>query len=328
MKVRHEVTVGALTFLGIIMMILGYNYLKGNEVFSKNYFYQINFPNTTGLYPANSVVINGLEVGRVKEIKLADDLNNQVLVTISLPKKLVIPEDSKFKIENLDLLGKKAISIERGISSSLLQEGKIYQGQIPTDMINSITSQITPIAEKADKLIGSLDTMINDVHIALGKGENSALKKTMDNVSATLENANKVLTEVSKIFEAQKSSIDNIIKNADGVMANTNTLTKKIADNSEDIDKIIKNFETLSSKVSQADLEATINSAKKTLEEISILLASINEGQGTLGKLVKDENLYYSVDSTINSLNFLLKDLQKNPKRYVSFSLIERKNKD
>lgn len=328
MKVRHEVTVGALTFLGIVLMILGYNYLKGNEIFSKNYSYQINFPNTTGLYPANSVVINGLEVGRVKEIKLAEDLNNQVLVTISLPKDLVIPEDSKFKIESLDLLGKKAISIERGISSTMLQEGKIYQGQIPVDMISSITSQITPIAEKADKLIGSLDTMINDVHNALGKGENSALKKTMDNVSATLENANKVLAEVSKIFEAQKGSIDNIIKNADGVMANANVLTKKIADNSEDIDKIIKNFETLSGKISQADLESTINSAKNTLEEISTLLASINEGQGSLGKLVKDENLYYTVDSTINTLNFLLKDLQKNPKRYVSFSLIERKNKD
>lgn len=328
MKVRHEVTVGALTFLGIIMMILGYNYLKGNEIFSKNYSYQINFPNTTGLYPANSVVINGLEVGRVKEIKLADDLKNQVLVTISLPKNLIIPEDSKFKIESLDLLGKKAISIERGLSASLLQEGIIYQGQIPTDMISSITSQITPIAEKADKLIGSLDTMINDVHIAIGKGENSALKKTMENVSATLENANKVLADVSHIFESQKSSIDNIIKNADGVMANTNVLTKKIADNSESIDQIIKNFETLSQKVSQADLESTINSAKGTLEEISKLLAAINEGQGTIGKLMKDENLYYTVDSTINTLNFLLKDLQANPKRYVSFSLIERKNKD
>lgn len=328
MKVRHEVTVGSLTFLGIVLMILGYNYLKGNEIFSKNYTYQINFPNTTGLYPANSVVINGLEVGRVKEIRLAEDLKNQVIVTISLPKVLDIPEDSKFKIESLDLLGKKAISIERGISTNFLKEGFVYQGQIPTDMFSSITSQITPIAEKADKLIASLDTMINDVHIAIGKGENSALKKTMDNVSATLENANKVLGDVARIFESQKSSIDNIIKNADGVMANTNELTKKIADNSQNIDNIIKNFETLSNKISQADLESTINSAKTTLEEVSKLLAAINEGQGSIGKLVKDENLYYSIDSTINTLNFLLKDLQANPKRYVSFSLIERKNKN
>lgn len=309
-------------------MVLGYNYLRGNEIFTKNYYYKINFANTTGLYPANSVVINGLEVGRVKTIELANDLKHQVIVTISLPKDLVIPEDSKFDIESLDLLGKKAISIKRGESANLLSEDKIYQGNAPTDIFKSITEQLDPIAKKADKLMGSLDTMISDVHIAIGKGENSALKKTMENVSATLAHSNKVLADLSSVFEQQKGNIENIIKNADGVMANTNALTKKIADNSESIDNIIKNFETVSDKVAKVDLENTVNSVKKTLEEVNALLASINEGQGTIGKIVKDEHLYSSIDSTINSLNYLLQDLKANPKRYVSFSLIERKNKD
>lgn len=328
MKIRHEVTVGALTILGIVLMILGYNYLKGNEIFSKNYFYKINFPNTTGLYPANSVVINGLEVGRVKEIKLSEDLNHQIIVTISLPKALAIPEDSKFTIESLDLLGKKAISIVRGTNPTLLSEEKIYQGNVPKDMISALSEQLEPVAEKANKLMTSLDTMLNDVHNALGKGENSALKKTMDNVTATLVNANKLLAEVSGIFAQQKGSIESLIKNADGVMTNTNQITKKIADNSQSIDNILKNFETLSQKVSQADIENTINSAKTTLEEVSTLLSAINEGQGTLGKIAKDENLYHSIDSTINSLNALLIDFKKNPKRYVSLSLIERRNKE
>lgn len=328
MKVRHEVTVGALTFLGIVLMILGYNYLKGNEIFSKNYTYLINFPNTTGLYPANSVVINGLEVGRVKEIRLSEDLANQVIVKISLPKDLLIPEDSKFSIESLDLLGKKAIALERGVSTNLLSEDKIYQGTVPGDMFSEIKDQLDPIARKADKLIGSLDTMISDVHNAIGKGDNGALKKTMDNLSTTLEKANKVLADVSLVFDQNKGKIDNIIKNADGMMANTNQITQTIADNSQNIDSIIQNFQTLSSKMSKLDLENTLNATKKTLEQASELLASINNGEGTLGKIAKDENLYKSIDSTIGSLNFLLKDLQANPKRYVSFSLIERKNKD
>jgi phospholipid/cholesterol/gamma-HCH transport system substrate-binding protein len=328
LKVRHEVTVGALTVLGIVLMILGYNFLKGNEIFSKNYSYLINFPNTTGLYPANSIVINGLEVGRVKEIKLATDNKNQVIVKISLPKDLAIPEDSKFSIESLDLLGKKAISIERGISNNLLAEDKIYQGTVPGDMFAEIKSQIEPIAEKAEKLLASLDTMINDVHNAIGRGENNAIKKTMDNLTITLETANKMLADVSSVFDKNQDKINNIILNADGLMANANEITKKIADNSQSIDTIIKNLDTFSSKMSRLDLENTVNTTKKTLEEASTLLASINNGEGTLGKLAKDENLYKSIDSTINSLNFVLRDLQANPKRYVSFSLIERKNKD
>jgi len=328
LKVRHEVTVGALTLLGIVLMILGYNYLKGNDVFSNTNQYQINFPNTTGLYPANSVVINGTEIGRVREIKLAEDLENQVIVTISLPSDLTIPDDSKFLIANLDLLGKKAISIERGKSTTVLRENVIYQGQVPDDIFSVVSKQLEPIAQKAESLMTSLDTMVKDVHLAIGTGENSALKKTMDNVTLTLNNANALLADISGIIAKEKNSIQSLIQNADGVMQNTNELTRKLADNSANIENIVRNLETLSEKVSKADLEATINAAKTTLGEINTLLAGINEGQGTLGKIAKDENLYHRIDSTIGTLNFLLKDLQANPKRYVSFSLIERKNKD
>lgn len=327
MKIRHEVTVGAMTILGIVFMILGYNFLKGNEIFSKNNIYRINFANTNGLYNANSVVIKGLEIGRVKDIRLAHDGENQVFVDISIPKSLHIPEDSKFTIENLDLLGKKGISIDLGKSSELLKSNVIYQGESAVDLFSVISEQLNPIAEKADKLLGSLDTMVNDVHTAMGKGENSALKQTMDNIVLTLEHANGVLAEISGVFANQKGNIENIIENADGTMLNINQITKKIADNNESIDSILNNFNTLSHKLAQADIENVISSAKTTLEEISVLLASINEGQGTLGKIAKDENLYLSIDSTINSLNELLIDFKAHPKRYVSFSLIERKNK-
>jgi phospholipid/cholesterol/gamma-HCH transport system substrate-binding protein len=128
-------------------------------------------------------------------------------------------------------------------------------------------------------------------------------------------------------MSAEKGNIQSLIKNADGVMLNANTLTKKLADNSQKIENILADIEKFSGNISELELKETIESAKKTLTEISNLLASVNEGQGTLGKIVKDESLYTSIDSTINTLNSLLKDVQANPKRYVSLSLIERKDK-
>ncbi len=327
MKIRHEVTVGAMTILGIVFMILGYNYLKGNDVFSRTSIFKINFKNTTGLYKANSVVINGLEVGRVKDIALANDGVNTVIVSIALPERMQIPDDSKFTIENLDLLGKKAVSIKVGESKNSLERDVIYQGESIDDLFSAINDQITPIAEKTDRLLSSLDTMINDVHLAIGKGENSALKQTMNSVTEALHHANQVLSDISGVFANEKGNIENIIQNADSIMLSMKVITANIASNNENIDSILSNFTALSGKLAEADIEKIINSAKSTLEEISTLLATINEGKGTLGKLVKDENLYFSIDSTINSLNALLTDLKANPKRYVSFSLIERKNK-
>jgi phospholipid/cholesterol/gamma-HCH transport system substrate-binding protein len=328
LKVRNEVSVGALTLFSIVLLILGYNFLKGNDIFSKTNKYVINFENTAGLYPANAIIISGLEVGRISKITLANDGKHKVLVEISLPQNILIPEDSRFKIESLDLLGKKGISVTLGTSSKLMQEGIIYQGEAPLDLLGSLTDQILPIKEKAETLMVTLDTMLKDVHRAIGYGENSALKQTVNEVSATLSSANKLISDISGILVKEKAQIEGIIRNADGVMQNANVLTKKLADNSEKIDQILADLETFTGKVSKIELEETLASAKSALDEVNTLLAGMNNGEGTLGKIVKDENLYGRVDSTISTLNFLLQDLQKNPKRYVSFSLIERKNKE
>jgi phospholipid/cholesterol/gamma-HCH transport system substrate-binding protein len=328
LKVRNEVSVGALTLISLVILILGYNFLKGNDVFSRSNKFLINFENTMGLYPANAIIINGLEVGRISKIKLADDGVHKILVEISLPQDLNIPDDSRFKIESLDLLGKKGISINLGNSRSYLKEGVIYQGEAPIDFLGSLSDQINPIKEKAETLMVTLDTMLKDVHRAIGYGENSALKQTISEVTATLAGANKLIADVSNIIAKEQAQIEGIIRNADGVMANANVLTKKLADNSDKIDGILADLNTLTGKVSRIELEETLASAKSALDEVNTLLQGMNNGEGTLGKIVKDENLYGRVDSTISTLNFLLQDLQQNPKRYVSFSLIERKNKD
>lgn len=328
MKVRNEITVGALTIISVVILILGYNYLKGNDVFKKTEKYLISFDNVTGLYKANAVVINGHEIGRVSDIYLdKNSAQNKILVEISLPGDVNIPENSKFSLASMDLLGKKGISVEVGDSKQFLKPGVIYFGEKNVDFIQSLTEQLDPIKNKTESLMTSLDTMLKDVHDAIGSGENNQLKKTLTQLNTTLSKANVVIEDVSSIISNEKQHIESLIANAEGTISNANTLTKKLADNSEKIDKILADIEQFSGKVSKIELEATINSAREALDEVNLLLQSVNAGEGTLGKIAKDENLYGRVDSAISSLNFLLQDLQANPKRYVSFSLIERKNK-
>lgn len=328
MKVRNEITVGALTIISVLILILGYNYLKGNDVFKKTEKYLISFDNVTGLYKANAVMINGHEIGRISDIYLDNTSSgNNILVEISLPSNVKIPENSKFFITSVDLLGKKGIAVQVGDSKEYLKPGVIYAGEKNVDFIKSIAEQLDPIKNKTEALMTSLDTMLKDVHDAIGSGENNQLKKTLSQLNTTLTKANAVMDDVSSILAKEKNHIESLIANAEGTISNANTLTKKLADNSDKIDKILADIEQFSGKVSKIELEATINSARETLNEVNTLLQSVNAGEGTLGKIAKDENLYQRVDSTIASLNFLLQDLQANPKRYVSFSLIERKNK-
>lgn len=328
MKVRNEITVGALTIISVVVLILGYNFLKGNDVFQDTVKYSIEFENVTGLYTANSVMVNGHEIGRVSNISINPNSPDQhILVEISLPSDITIPDDSKFSIASLDLLGQKCISVKMGKSPDNIVSGVIYKGEKNVDLIQSLTEQLDPIKNKTEKLLTSLDTMLVDVHAAIGTGENNNLKKTITELNTTLSKANVLIADVSSVISKEKDHIENIISNADSITMNANTLTKKLAENSNKIDKILADIEQFSGKVSKIELEETIKSAKSALDEVNVLLKAMNAGEGTLGKIVKDENLYARVDSTVSSLNFLLKDLQQNPKRYVSFSLFGGKNK-
>lgn len=329
MKVRNEITVGALTIISVVVLILGYNFLKGNDVFKDSVKYTLEFENVTGLYTANSVMVNGHEIGRVSNISINPKSPDQhILVEISLPSDIKLPNDSKFSIASLDLLGQKCVSVSMGKSPDPIVPGVIYKGEKNVDLIQSLTEQLDPIKNKTEKLLTSLDTMLVDVHAAIGTGDNNNLKKTITELNTTLSKANVVIADVSSIITKEKAHIENIIANADSITLNANTLTKKLAENSDKIDKILADIEQFSGKVSKIELEETIQSAKSALDEVSALLSAMNAGEGTLGKIVKDENLYARVDSTVSSLNFLLKDLQQNPKRYVSFSLFGGKNKE
>lgn len=324
MKIKPEITVGALTVIGLAILILGFKYLKGDNIFNKEKTFVVNFEDVTGLYESNSLLVNGFEVGKVKSIDLSKDPKYNVLVTFTTNDEFVIPEDSKFKVISVDLLSKKGVSAELGKSNVEVKEGVIYSSVPTVDMFASISNSLTPVTEKAAKLMDSLTYVMTDLHNAVGRGEQSALKSTFTELNATLKGANKALQNVSSILDKNSNKINGIVTNADSIVANFNTLSGKLASNSGKIDNIIANAETLTGNLSKINLDKTMADVTKTIDEVNKLLKQITEGDGTISKIIKDEGLYNSIDSTINSLNFLLKDLQANPKRYVHFSLIDR----
>jgi phospholipid/cholesterol/gamma-HCH transport system substrate-binding protein len=115
--------------------------------------------------------------------------------------------------------------------------------------------------------------------------------------------------------------------NIESIMENAKELTSALAANTGNIDSILTNFTTLSSNLSALELEPLLTSAETSLAEINKLLAALNDAEGTMGKIIYEDGLYEGLDSTLISINALINDLKANPKKYVSFSLIERKEK-
>lgn len=322
MQVRNEVTVGALTLIGIIALILGYNYLRGVELFSRELEISAEFENTGGVFISNAVVISGYPVGKVSDISINNDEKYPVLMKFKIDKGVNVPKDSRFVIKTIDLFGTKQVEIIRGTSAENFTIGDklLAKGEIEADMIASISDQLLPVKDQITGLVNGLDSLVGSVN-SLMASEKNTIESSIQSLSATLKNLESITARVDNMLKTQEGAIEGIVQDA-------SKLTSTIANNSDEIDRIIKNFGSMSDKLAAVDIEAMVQTIKTNLETLEGIIQGIDKGEGNLGKIVKDETLYNDISATIGSLDDLLKDLKANPKRYINISVFGGKNKD
>lgn len=322
MQARNEVTVGALTLIGIVALVLGYNYLKGVEFFSRDLEVAAGFENTSNVFVSNAVVIRGIPVGKVSEISVGDTDEFPVVMKFKIDRNIKIQKDSRFVIKTIDLFGTKQVEIIRGTSDEYFSPGDAFiaKGEIEADMIASISDQLLPVKDQITGLVDGLDSLVGSVN-ALLTNEKSSIESSIRDLSATMKNLESITARVDLMLENQGDVLESVVQDA-------SKLTSTIANNTDEIDRIIKNFGKLSDNVAAIDIEEMVSTIKKNLETIDGLIQGIDRGEGNIGKIVKDEQLYNDINATIISLDDLLKDLKANPKKYINISVFGGKSKD
>lgn len=328
MKIRNEVSIGALTVVAVIILVLGYRFLKGEELFSRTQTVKVGFKDVLGLYESNLVYLNGLAVGKISSINLDSGVDSlPVFLQLEIDGGVKIPEDSKFEILNIDFLGKKGIGFTPGMSKKNYNEDKLFAGYNKPDMIASLANSITPIAKKAESLIENIDDMVLKLNSSLGTGDKNYLGMSLKSLSTALESVNGLTGNMNTLIKNETGNIDAVMVNAKKLTGNLTILTDKLNANTGKIDNILSNFDTLSGKLNLVDLEGTVGEVKKTLAQLGGVVDQINNGDGSISKLLKEDGVYTDITKAIKSLDDLLIDVKANPKRYVSLSLIERKDK-
>ncbi len=322
MKLSNELKVGALTAIAITVLILGFSFLKGVNLFTKTQKLYVLLEDASSVSPASPVAMFGIRIGKVMEVRQERNDNFNVIFNLSINKDVKVPKGSSVEIVELDLLGTKELRVTPGNSTSYLENGDTIVGVVKGGMMAVLEEQLDeklgPLVKSAEPLLSSIDTLVNNVNGTLL--ENGSLESMLASLSRTLDNFEKISKNVDQLVANQDENIEEIIENA-------NTLFATISNNSNKIDSIFTNFTTLSSKLSKLEFDALLENANTALDEIKKLMANLNESDGTLGKLLNEDGIYTVLDSTLNSLNALLVDVKANPKRYVSLSLIERKDR-
>lgn len=314
MKIANETKVGILAAFSIALLIIGYNFLKGNAIFSSETVLYAKYTHVDGLAVSKPVLINGFQIGRVDKLQLQPD--GSILATLKISGKYEIPKSTVAKLESTDLLGGKAIVMALGTGNDFAQDGDTLNANVQKGILETVQ----PVQKKAEMIIAKMDSILTSVNSILNPNFQKNVDKSFNSIASTLASLEATSKKVDNLVGSEGSRISVILSNVEAISNN-------LKQNNAKISSILTNINTITDQVAAANFKQTIDNANKAVSELQTIVGKINEGQGTLGLLVNDTKMYENLNNASKNLDNLMIDLKANPKRYVHFSVFGGGNK-
>ncbi|CAM1357008.1 MULTISPECIES: MlaD family protein [Tenacibaculum] len=304
-----ELKTGIVAVVVIALFIWGYNFLKGQDLFSANarHFF-VEYNNINGLNEASSVTINGLKVGKVDEIRFNDnpDKKGNLIVKISLDTDFNFSKNSIAKIYSASLMGGQNLAIVPKYDGEIAKSGDYLKGEVESDIFSSVGEKLNPIQAKLENVLVGADSLLIGFNQVLDEKSRQSLNRSILGLEGTISDVRKTLSSVNSLLADNKGNLNATLAN-----------TKKITDN----------FSKVSDDLANANLGESVKKLEATLANVNGLLANMKSGKGTLGKLMTDEKMYTNLTNASKELEELLREMKLNPKRFVHFSLFGKKAK-
>lgn len=310
MKISKETKVGVLAALAITILAVGYNFMKGKDVFTSTNEYYGKYKQIEGLFKSNPVLVNGYKVGSVSSVDM-DNSTLELTVGIMVSEEIKIPKNSIMKIVNNDMIGSKAVEIIFGDSKEIAKNGDFFIAQQDKGIAQAVSGVLTPISQRVSSVLGNMDTAIAGVDI----------QGTLKDASLALKSFKETADKLNKLLDGKEDQIVSILENIEKTTRGLSGLTPKL-------DSILSDLDKTTSDLQAVEFDALSSQIKSLSSELAIITQSINKKEGSLGLLVHDKSLYLQLDSAVSQLNVLLKDIEKHPRRYTGITERQRKKGD
>lgn len=303
---KKNVLIGLTVVVSICILYWGIEYLKGINLLKPANFYYAKFEKVNGLTVASPVTVNGFKVGQVREITYDYD-TNQISVELSFEKGLKIPDGSTITFSN-ELLGAAALQLNLGASKTYMEVGSVIPTQMQGGLMDKVGNDMMPalvsILPKVDSIVGSVNQILANPAIAASVTRCDAITRELAASSAQL----------TELMASLNKAVPGMVHNANGVLANANALTG-------DLRTTTGNLNTITGNLKELPLDTSLNRINATLANVQRLTAKLNNENSSLGMLLNDKKLYQNATNTVASLDSLLQDVKKHPKKYVTIKV-------
>lgn len=317
MRISNETKVGILAIAAIVILIVGFNFLKGKNILSNPPAIYAKFSNIGGLEKSNAVKINGLTVGTVSDIQQADKQIDNIIVVIHLTRDIVIPKNSVAFID-AGLLGSSFVNIEKGDAHTYLTKGDTISTRLDKGILGNIQNQLAPTLVRVNETLDSLKITIGAISSVFDP-------RTKNNLQDLIGNLTISSAQLQQLLNAQTGVLAK-------TLGNLNSVSENLAKNNDAITSSIRNVEVTTSKLANSNIEGTMSALQATVNELKNTIANLNSKNGSLGLLMNDRQLYDKLNDVAGRLNkaalsaeITLDDLRIHPKRYVNISVFGNK---
>lgn len=314
MNISKEFKVGLLVVIAGAVLYFGFNYLKGKDIFSGSQEYYAVYDDVNGLTQGNSVVVKGYTIGRVEDISLMPGKDPHLLVTLAINKDVKLTKGTVALLSNSDLLGGKTIVLKSGSSDEPLAKGDTLETKTDEALADILERNAIPVINNTNEILLEVREILDD-----------RFKQNMKNIMA---NSDTVVRNAKHMSALINNTVALTNKNIASVSDEMLSLSHQIDSLLTAMHPIVNNMDAFSDSLSQLEMKKTMNEAHASLENLSAIMAKVDSGQGTLGKLVNDEELYTNINSTVKHMDYLVTDIELNPKRYINLSVFGKKPKD
>lgn len=307
LKLSREIKTGIIVIGGILLFILGFSYLKSTPLFDNSKTLYAVYDHVGGLQPGTQVSINGFNVGTVNDIKFKD-ASGKLIVTFSVNNDFSFSKNSKAELYDTGIIGGKGIQIKPVFDDGpSAKSGDTLVTNTRPGLTDLLQQKLTPLQLKVEDAFTNADSLLINVNQILDTKAKKDLQESLSGLNSTISSFKRSADILSNILSDNQSKLDSSMMN---------------------FQKLTYNFANLSDSLNNAGLGRTLASLESTVANLDRVLAGIERGDGTLGKLMQDEELYSNLNNASKELDLLLQDFRLNPKRYVNVSVFGKKQKD
>lgn len=296
---RQEFQVGLVVIIAVAVLVAGLLYLQEIRLGSDNLDIRVHLSSVGGLGAGDPVHVRGIPLGKVKEIELVE---GGVIVHCHVDGRVILREDAIIQVSSVGLVGERIVAMDPGTGEIVADPtSKLFEGVYELSM-PELAGQMASLGDRFGEFLTRLEETLDDI-------------ESQGGVGGAISEATRAARNLADYMETNEKALRDTARNTASITRRVDSFLDAHADSAgvamDQMPAMMARTDSLLQRLDRVAMDA------------ELIMASISDTTGVVGKLILDEALGNSVETSILEVQKLVEDIRRNPQRYLNLTLMQ-----